>query len=195
MARAGVAAFTAAIPAGEAALYGLGECPTVAAAELSTPLQLYTIARDKALAAPATADPLDVVSPAQAWEYIVHCGGNAGALLTIGMTPNGWEAVDFGSATHGSKLLAVLRRWPQAEGYAYRFVRDPALKVAFVVVLESPEAPVALGVVPFEGPTRQGSVPQGMSWEPQLETFDDMLVFVQQTLLSLPAQGGPTNVQ
>ena len=190
-ARTGLASFIAGIPVGEADKYGLGECPTVTAAELSAPLRVYTVARDKALAASATSDPLDVISPADTWVYVAHCGEYAGALLTIAMTPNGWEAVDFGGATHGSKLMAVFQRWPQADGYAYRFVRDPALEVAFVVLLESPQAAGALGVVPFEGPTQQ---PQAMPWKPRLETFSDILAFVQARLLKLRGEGGATNV-
>lgn len=103
-----------------AARQGLVDFPGLTGASLQEGFQVYTVSPAALM---SVADLGAITIPTGQWRFLVSCGGQPLALLTVAQVEGQWKAVSLGGAGLATEMSRVLKTWTPGNGYNFRFVR------------------------------------------------------------------------
>jgi len=141
----GLAIFVKNKPGARIGHFGFASQADIDSAELGAGFQLFTIQPDL-LNASTSLDFQNLVTPINQWWFPIVVGGVNKALLTVALIEGKWTPVGIGASRLGAALAGLTAAWPQAAGYAHRFIRVYQAESDFV---EMSQDGSIMGIVPL----------------------------------------------
>lgn len=106
-------------------------------ADVGLGFRVYTIDHAKIVERSAPLDFEACVLPTSDWLYIVVNGNKALSLLEMNFQGARWSAGSLGSAEFARALNNILKAWPAAAGYQYRYFRIYGPRIDFFEISHS----------------------------------------------------------
>lgn len=101
---------------------GLNTQQEIDNAELGEGFLMYGVSA-KIFGDSATQDLAASVQPTNQWNFLVRSGGEAKALIRVDFADGEWRPISIGASTLAKEVSSFLAKWPDVDGYHFRFIR------------------------------------------------------------------------